>query len=101
MLRVEINAAASSARDGARVDSLALHVGGLAHVSAGVLGISVQNVKGHVSEIVCRTETVTSSDGDSVDEPLDAQVGVIDGLYAALEVRVLALLDVLQTDTKV
>lgn len=96
VLRVEENAAAGSARHRAGVDRLTLHVGGFAHVGAGVLGISVQNVKGHVSKVVCRAETVTGSDGNSVDEPLDAKVGVINWLNAALEVRVLALFDVLQ-----
>ncbi len=71
----------------ASVDGFAKSVDSLAHVGAGVFGVGVQDVERNKSKIVSCPETMSGLDGLAVEEPLDPQVGIVDGLESALKVN--------------
>ena len=62
-----------------------------AGVDAGIFGDESDNVQGDVSEIVDGPEARADGDWASVLEPLDFEIGVLDGLQFAFEMGVLAL----------
>lgn len=97
IVRVQVHVRTGRDADVASVDGLAERVGRLADVRARIFRIRVQDVQRHVSKVVRRAEPVTGADRRAIDEPLDFQVGVVDGFETALEVSVLALLQVVQT----
>ena len=72
--------------NGAGVDGFAKPVDCLAHVGASVLGISIEDIQSNVSKVVSGPEAMSSLDGLAIDEPLDSQVGITEGLQPALEV---------------